>query len=569
MDNKYNENLGASSDDRDEAEDLFLRVVKRNDQQSHEASQNKHINNMAENNRSELNAETRAIPKIQQKQGNASASENPSMPQRRTPQRELKKPMSDEQNRNIPSAIRKGYSGRRDQKMINQPSGYNSVNKKAVEQTPLNTSRQVSGRISNSLSPEDSAATSYFNKVSQVRNYPREADMSATIQQRPISKNNLAVRTLQPSRGKKGRRGRGKRNSDNYKGTALSSVLKAVIYIVSVFVIAGLIGYYGIQIGNDVFAFVKSDAEIEITIDENTSTSELASLLKKNGVIKYPGIFKLYASLRHDNKPYVAGTYTVKPSMNFDDLRNTFHEQAAEVTVLSITIPEGYTVDQIIDLFTSNGLGTKDGFIDAIQNYNFEGYWFLDELELNPERKYRLEGYLYPDTYYFYNNASEVSIIYKLLDRFSGIFPDEYREACKEKGMTVDQIVTIASMIQMEAKFESEYGWISSIFNNRLNNPSYETKGFLQSDATTLYGLEERKETVTPEDNQIDSPYNTYTRKGLPAGPITNPSFSAITWALYPAETDYYYFVAKSDGYNLFAKTSSEHARNIIEARGG
>lgn len=90
MDNKYNENLGASSDDRDEAEDLFLRVVKRNDQQSHEASQNKHINNMAENNRSELNAETRAIPKIQQKQGNASASENPSMPQRRTPQRELK-----------------------------------------------------------------------------------------------------------------------------------------------------------------------------------------------------------------------------------------------------------------------------------------------------------------------------------------------------------------------------------------------------------------------------------------------------------------------------------------------
>lgn len=124
-------------------------------------------------------------------------------------------------------------------------------------------------------------------------------------------------------------------------------------------------------------------------------------------------------------------------------------------------------------------------------------------------------------------------------------------------------------MIQMEAKYESEYGWISSVFNNRLNNPSYETKGFLQSDATTLYGLEERKETVTPEDNQIDSPSQYVYAKGIAAGPITNPSFSAITWALYPAETDYYYFVAKSDGYNLFAKTSSEHARNIIEARGG
>lgn len=89
-------------------------------------------------------------------------------------------------------------------------------------------------------------------------------------------------------------------------------------------------------------------------------------------------------------------------------------------------------------------------------------------------------------------------------------------------------------MIQMEAKYESEYGWISSVFNNRLNNPSYETKGFLQSDATTLYGLEERKETVTPEDNQIDSPYNTYTQKGLPAGPITNPSFSSIRGLCIP-----------------------------------
>ncbi|MEE0834993.1 MAG: endolytic transglycosylase MltG [Clostridia bacterium] len=565
MDNKYNENFDSSSDDSEEMEDLFLRVVKRNEPQSSETSQNTRINNSTENSSYELNAETKAIPKIQQKQV-PSENESSSVSQMRTPQREIKKPIQ-EQKRNVPSAVRGEYTGRRTQ--IPLQSAGRTINKKTVDQThPINPAHPGSGRISNSPSHADSAATSYYSKVPQIRSRSGESDMSATIQQRPVPKNYLAGRAT-PPRGRTGKGKSSKGKSDNYKGSALSSVLKAVIYIVSVFVIAGLIGYYGIQIGNDVFAFVKSDAEIEITIDENTSTSELASLLKKNGVIKYPGIFKLYASLRHDDKPYVAGTYTVKPSMNFDDLRKTFHEQAAEVTVLSITIPEGYTVDQIIDLFTSNGLGTRDGFIDAIQNYNFEGYWFLDELESNPERKYRLEGYLYPDTYYFYNNASEISIIYKLLDRFSGIFPDEYRDACREKGMTVDQIVTLASMIQMEAKYESEYGWISSVFHNRLNNPSYETKGFLQSDATTLYGLAERKETVTPEDNQIDTPYNTYTRKGLPAGPITNPSFSAITWALYPAETDYYYFVAKSDGYNLFAKTSAEHARNIIEARGG
>lgn len=375
------------------------------------------------------------------------------------------------------------------------------------------------------------------------------------------------ARTSQPAAQRKGGSRRGRKGKDKeYSGTALSSVVKAMIYIAAVFVIGGMLGYYGVVIGNDVFALVKSTDEITVTIPDGLTTAELGDTLKEAGVIRFPGIFSLYGNLRHDSKPYIAGEYVVSPSMNFDQLRSAFHEKVPEATIISITIPEGYTTDEIIDLFLENGIGTREKFVDAIQNYDFEGYWFLDELETKEGRRYRLDGYLYPDTYYFYTTASEVSVIYKLLDRFDEIFPDAYKDAVKERGFTVDEVVTLASMVQKEAKYESEFGWISSVFNNRLSHPNYETQGYLNSDATTLYGLDDDKGFVTGEDNEKDGPYNTYTRKGLPIGPIANPSYSAITWALYPAETDYYYFVAKKDGYNLFAKTAAEHTKNKVAA---
>lgn len=375
-----------------------------------------------------------------------------------------------------------------------------------------------------------------------------------------MRRNGTLLNSTSKPHGKKSKKG-------GYKGTALPSVLKAIIYIMFVLIVSGCLGYMGIMMGNDVFALVKSDEEIEVTIGEGVSIDELANHLKEQNVIKFPYLFKLYAMLRHDDSEFVAGTYTVSPSMNYDILRNSFQEQIPEVTTLSITIPEGYTVDQIIDLMVENGLGTKEDYIDAIQNYEFD-YWFINDLVQKNGRKYRLEGYLYPDTYYFFSNSSAVQVLYKLLDRFDEIFPEEYKTECLDMGWSVDEIVCLASMIQMEAKYEKEYGDISSVFHNRLNNVYYETQGYLQSDATTQYALEERKNNLSGADHEIDSPYNTYKNKGLPPGPIANPSFSAITWALYPNNTEYFYFVAKSDGYSLFATNATDHAHNIITARG-
>ena len=349
------------------------------------------------------------------------------------------------------------------------------------------------------------------------------------------------------------------------EGSAVGSLFKAFLYIIFVIAVSGILASIAITVGNDVFAFVKDDSELEISIGQGITTEQLGELLKENKVIKYPWAFKLYTSLRtHDNVNYVEGTYTVSPSMNYDVLRQTFQDLTGERTVVQVTIPEGYTADQIINLMVEKGIGTKDGYIDVIQNYDYD-FWFLDELTPSPDRKYRLEGYLYPDTYYFYSDSTEATVIYKLLCRFDELFSDKLIERCRELGWTVDDALKLASMVQMEAKWETDYPDVASVFINRLNNPYSETYGLLQSDATIQYALFERETDPTLVDTTYDTPYNTYIYKGLPPGPITNPTQTAISYALWPSTTNYYYFVSKPDGWTLFASTLAEHQANIEE----
>ena len=321
-----------------------------------------------------------------------------------------------------------------------------------------------------------------------------------------------------------------------------------------------------ISIGNDVFAFVKSDEAIDVTIPENADIGDIADVLSDNGIIKYPGIFKMYAGIKKDSGEFIAGDYTVSPSMSYDDLRRAFKKQAVTGTVW-ITIPEGYSVDEIIDLMVENGIGEREKYIDVINNYDFD-YWFIDELEasqIKDGRVYRLEGYLFPDTYEFYKASSEEMVVNKLLARFDEVFVDDYRTKAKELGYTVDQILTIASLVEKEAGNMSDFMYVSSVFHNRLNNPA--TYPRLESDATTVYAIQVatgvRPDKVTPEDNKFEHPYNTYLNEGLMPGPITNPSASAIRYALYPAKSTYYYFITDNNGKVYYASGIAEHTKNI------
>ncbi len=354
------------------------------------------------------------------------------------------------------------------------------------------------------------------------------------------------------------------------ENTAFSSLLKAIVYIVFVLVISGALSYFGITVGNDVFAFVKEEREVEITTyGDSVDVDQLAELLGEQEVIRYPKIFSFYAKFRKKDGNLIATTETISTTMGYDELLAAFKKKAVPRAEVKVTIPEGYTVDDIIRLLTEDyHIGTKQGFVEAINNYDYD-YWFIEEMTgIRPGRKYRLEGYLYPDTYIFYTDSAETTVINKMLNNFDKKFDPRFKAKAAEMGWTVDDVVILASMIQMEGKYETEYGNISSVFHNRLNHPNM-TLGKLESDATVQYFLPERMENLTRTELETDSPYNTHLYAGLPPGPISNPTPYAINYALYPNDTSYYYFLVDNSGKTVFASTYAEHLRNAEAIRNG
>lgn len=361
--------------------------------------------------------------------------------------------------------------------------------------------------------------------------------------------------------------------------STIMAVMKAVLYICFIIIAAGTLAYFAINFVNDMYAFVKNSEEVEIEVPEYASADDISEILGDGGVIKYPWLFRLYAKLKHvddliaanpESYAFVAGTHTVNGMMNYDELIIALRPKSTRSTI-RLTIPEGYNVEDIINLFTSNGIGTREGFIDAINNgeYDFD---FVRAIDMNDGsgRHYRLEGYLYPDTYDFYTDNSESYYIYKLLDRFEEVYSKQLREYTEKSGFTVDQIVTIASIIEKEAYYASDYDKVSAVIHNRLAKPaSYPN---LECDATTIYAWliarGEKPGELTAEQLNLDNPYNTYVAKGLPPGAICNPSYQALTCALSPdTESSNYFFVTDTNLFMLYAETRAGHERNVALVR--
>lgn len=352
--------------------------------------------------------------------------------------------------------------------------------------------------------------------------------------------------------------------------TFISGVIKSAVYLTTVLVVSVFLAVGAILIGNDMFALVKDDFEVEVTIPDHITLDETAQILYDHKIIKYPGAFKVFAGLKHvDASKFVGGTYKLSPSMNYELLFSAFTPKK-ERKIVRMTIPEGSTVTDIIKIFTSEGMGTEEGFVDAINNFDYSEYFpFLKDVyaACTSDRKYKLEGYLYPDTYDFYSDSKETQIIYKLLENFDAKFSGEMINDAKEAGWTMDEIVTIASLVQKEAYHYEDYDQIASVFINRLNNPRTYPK--LESDATTVYAIEiatgSRPEKLGDAELQFNSPYNTRVYNGLPPGAICSPGYDAIMCAIYPAKTNYYFFVANKEKYNIFSRTYEEHQRAVAQ----
>ncbi len=356
--------------------------------------------------------------------------------------------------------------------------------------------------------------------------------------------------------------------------TLVSGVLKAAVYLTVVVVVSLFLAIGIIVVGNDVFALVKDDSIVEVTIPENCTVEQMADILHENGIINYPAVFLAYAKLKDVSaEDIVAGTYSLSAMMNYDRLCMAFMP-VFERKIVRLTIPEGSNVFDIIRIFTEAGIGTEEGFIEAINTFDYSEYFeFIKEVnEADTEaRIYRLEGYLYPDTYDFYSDSKETQIIYKLLENFDSKFSKEMKEDAAEAGFTMDQIITIASIVQKETYYYEDYEYVASVFVNRLSDPKNYPK--LESDATTAYAVElltgKRPENIGEQELKTDSPYNTRIYEGYPPGAICNPGYEAIMCAIYPISSDYYYFVTDNDGYNIFSKTYAQHLKAVAAVEAG
>lgn len=343
-----------------------------------------------------------------------------------------------------------------------------------------------------------------------------------------------------------------------------STLILALIYIAVVVSIAAILSFFGIRFANDVFALVKDEVVATVTIPENATIAEVASILDDSGLIEYPSIFRMYIGFKNrDADPpleFRAGEYELKSTLNYDQIVSMIKNRRSRA-IVTITIPEGYSVDDIINLFTSHGIGTREGFVDAINNFPYD-YTFMEKLnatQLSPNRRYRLEGYLFPDTYEFYTDSKEIAIVDKMLAAFEAHFEKEYYVRLDELGMNLDEVITLASIVQMEGKFNSDFYPVAGVFHNRLKSKDLKK---LESDATVQYCLEEHKENLTYADLELDNPYNTHIYEGLPPSAISNPGWEAIQAVLYPENNKYKYFVSDTDGSMIFASTHAQHLKN-------
>ena len=333
--------------------------------------------------------------------------------------------------------------------------------------------------------------------------------------------------------------------------TSFPANMKKIIVILIILVIgpAALLGiltwnvfYYADQSsGNDI-------SERVITVLPGQHFKMIASQLEEAGVIRDSLKFKLFARFKGYDKRIKAGEYRLSAALSPKQVLEIM--VSGKVTLYRITIPEGYSLAQIAGLVSKKGLAEAPEFIRSAGDPAVASALGLEADSL--------EGYLFPDTYHFPKGLPLDEIMGTMVNRFREIFSTEWQERARQMDMSVHQVVTLASIIEKETGAAFERPLIASVFHNRL------AKGMrLSSDPTVIYGIKNFDGNLTRKHLKTATPYNTYLNKGLPPGPIANPGLASLEAALYPAETDYLYFVSKKDSTHQFSITFKEHNRAV------
>ncbi|MDD4510372.1 MAG: endolytic transglycosylase MltG [Oscillospiraceae bacterium] len=326
----------------------------------------------------------------------------------------------------------------------------------------------------------------------------------------------------------------------------------ALVYLALIIGISTLLAGLSWVAINDVLALNKEENASVVVIEEDDTMGEIASQLKEAEIIEYKSLFQLYCNVSKAREKITPGTYELSTTMDYRAIVAAMGKSSSSRITVSVTIPEGYTLKQIFELLEEKGVSSykKLEEMAATYDYNFS---FLQDIPLGEAT--RLEGYLFPDTYDFYLGEDSKTVLNKMLVNFDSKVTAEMREQATKRGYSVHEIIVIASMIEKETTGADQKN-IASVIYNRLNSNNFQ---YLQVDATVQYALKERKEKLSLEDLEVDSPYNTYKYEGLPAGPIANPGLVSINAALNPAKTNYYYYALGEDNMHHFFRTFREH----------
>lgn len=294
---------------------------------------------------------------------------------------------------------------------------------------------------------------------------------------------------------------------------------------------------------------------IYMVVKPGTTASEISDRLMQLGVIDSRLRFWWLMKLQGDASKFKTGTYAFTPHMDEQAVLDKL--VAGDTTVVKFTIPEGFGIKEIAKRLADEGLVDEQEFLAEAKD--FAPY---DYMKKRPNVRYAAEGYLFPDTYVIHSDVSAEGIMKMMAEDFDTRLTPALRQQAAAKGLSIHDLVTLASLVEKEARYDEDRPIIAQVFFKRLQMGMP-----LQSDTTLQYLMAGPKENVSIEDTKIDSPYNTYQHEGLPPGPIASPGMKSILAVLNPANTDYLYFVADRQGHNHYSQTYDEHLAIVEQVR--
>ena len=334
------------------------------------------------------------------------------------------------------------------------------------------------------------------------------------------------------------------------------------VFIISVSILAAV---FILNCAKEFLAIGKSDIELVIDIPMNSSTADIAEILYNEGIVSNADLFRFFSKFKGADGSYIAGTHTLSPKMDYNTLIEALQEEAEnQRETADVVFQEGITLLEAARKLEEKNVCSADEFIKIFNAGGF-GFDFEESVRISSLKFYKMEGYFFPDTYQFYVEEDPRVVAKKIYKNFDArVTPDLYGRM-RDLDMELEDVLTLASVVQAEAANTRDMKMVASVFYNRLNNP--DEYPLLQSDPTTNYVEEIIKPNIEFKSEAMFKAYDTYQGAGLPPGPICNPGLDAINAVLYPAETDYYYFCSNLEtGEFYYAETLDEHNENLVEA---